>query len=268
MQAMAKTFSGAARDLESLRRYSHLLSNLVVHDLKVRYKRSVIGFLWTLINPILMTIVFTVVFSTLFKSSVKDYIIYFLAGWLLWNFFAESTSASASCILASGGLFKQIYVPKIVFVIAMVGSKLINFFLALAVLFALMIVIGSPFNAAMLFLPISVIMTLSFTLGISLALACMCVFFRDVLETFMILLMPWMFLTPIFYTVDIIPQKFMPLVKLNPMFYFVEAFRAPLYLGKIPSIETLICGWAAALAALLIGYALFARYEDQFVYYV
>ena len=255
-------------DLSELIHYKDLLHNLVVRDLTVRYKRSVLGFCWSMLNPLLNTIVLTIVFSTIFRFEVKNFIIYLLSGYQLWNFFAQTTLLSSHCLLNNGPLFKKIYIPKPIFVISIVISNMVNLALALIPLFILLPILGNGFHLALMFLPVPILFAVMFTLGISFILSATAVFFHDIIDMYQIFLMPWMYLTPIVYPVDIIPKKYLPILKLNPMFYIVECFRSPIFQGELPNLEICGLGFLVAAACLAIGYLVFSRLSDLFVYYV
>ncbi len=229
------------QNLIEIYRYRALLKNLVSRDLTVRYKRSVIGFIWTMINPLVNTIVLTIVFSTIFRLPTKDFVVYFLSGFLLWNFFAQSTVLASRCLLGGSAIFKKIYVPKSIFVFSIVCSELVNLAFALIPLFLLLLIVRHAVPLAVLFLPVSILLMGPFTLGVAFLLSASSVFFYDIIESYQLLLLPWMYLTPIIYPLEIIPPKYLPLIKLNPMYYFVECFRAPLYSGQLPGWE--ILGW-------------------------
>jgi ABC-2 type transport system permease protein len=255
-------------DLRELIRYQDLLYNLVIRDLTVRYKRSVLGFCWSWLNPLLNTVVFTIVFSTIFRFEVKNFIIYFLSGFQLWNFFAQSTAVASRCLLTNGPLFKKIYIPKTIFVISVVLSNMVNLGFAMIPLFILLPILGKGFHLALLFLPVSIIFAVMFTLGISLILSATAVFFNDIIDMYQIFLMPWMYLTPIVYPINIIPPKYVPFLKLNPIFYIVECFRLPIYQGVMPDLQSITLAFLVAVVTLWIGYRVFANLADTFVYYV
>jgi ABC-2 type transport system permease protein len=256
------------QEFSELVRYRSLLRNLMVRDLTVRYKRSIIGIFWTLINPIIMTAVFSIVFSTVFKFSTENFIIYFLSGYLFWNFFAQTTSVSTQCILLNGNLLRKIYVPKKIFVLSIVLSGLINLGLAMVPLIALVILVGKQFDCSLLILPFSLVFLTLFTTGVSLALSSTSVFFTDVISLYQVILQPWMYLTPIMYPVEIIPPKYLPLIQVNPMYHLIACFREPIYQGKLPTAENVICAAVASLAVLVVGYVVFSRSEDDFIYYL
>jgi ABC-2 type transport system permease protein len=257
-----------SQDLIEIYRYRDLLKLLVARDLTVRYKRSVIGFFWTMINPLANTIVLTIVFSTIFRFPTKDFVLYFLSGFLLWNFFAQSTVLSSRCLMGGAAIYKKIYVPKSIFVFSIICSELVNLAFALIPLLLLVLIIRHSLPLTLFFLPISVLLTVLFTLGIAFLLSAGSVFFYDIIESYQILLLPWMYLTPIIYPLDIIAPQYLPLIKLNPMYYFVECFRAPLYGGQLPGWEILMVATALSGISLLLGYKIFIRLADDFIFYV
>ena len=245
-----------------------LLTNLVHRSLTVRYKRSAIGFLWTMLNPIIMTAVYTVVFSTIFRFETQDFIIYFLSGFLVWNFFAQTTMDASRCILEAGSLIKKVYVPKQVFVYSIAVSNLINLGFAMIPLMALVMFMGKGLTLSLIYLIPVIMMSTLFTLGVSLIIASVSAFFHDVGEMYRILQTPWMFLTPIMYPMDIIPEKYVFLLKLNPMYYFVECFRTPLYGGVAPGVDILVISSILAVVSFVVGHIVFTRSEDSFIFYV
>jgi ABC-2 type transport system permease protein len=251
-----------------LLRYKDLLINLVYRDLTVRYKRSVLGFCWTMINPLINTVVFTIVFSATFHFAIKDFVIYFLSGYQLWILFSQSTILSSRCILANGQLLKKVYLPKTIFVFSILFSELINFIFALLTLLLLTIFIKKGLSLALLFLPVALIIMVMFTLGISFILAAVTVFFTDIMDIYQLLLMPWMFITPIIYPLEIVPPKFLYLIKINPMYYIIEIFRAPIYLGHLPNPLDIFWAGLCALVVFTAGIALFAKLSDEFIYYI
>jgi ABC-2 type transport system permease protein len=255
-------------DLSELFHYKDLLFNLVIRDLTVRYKRSMLGFWWSWLNPLLNTIVFTIVFSTIFRFEVKNFIIYFLSGYQVWNFFAQSTAFGSRCLLNSGPLFKKIYIPKMIFVISAVLSQIINFGFALIPLFILLPILGKGYHLSLLFLPVSILFAIMFTLGICFILSATAVYFNDIIDIYQILLTSWMYLTPVIYPIDIVPKKFLPFFKLNPAYYIVECFRVPIYMGEIPNLQCIVLALLVSTTSLLIGYRVFTKLADSFVYYV
>ena len=248
--------------------YKDLLINLVFRDLTVRYRRSVLGFAWTMVHPLINTIVFTIVFSTVFRFGVKDFVIYFLSGYQLWLLFSQSTMLSSRCIISNGQLLRKVYLPKTIFVFSILFSELVNFFLAMLPLLALVMIIGKGLTPALLFLPIPIMIMGVFILGISFILAAASVFFHDIMDIYQLLLMPWMYLTPIFYPLEIVPAKFLPILRLNPMYYIIDCFRTPIYLGHLPPFVHVVWAGLSALAIFMVGIFLFAKWADDFIYYI
>lgn len=255
-------------DFLQLFHYKDLLINLVFRDLTVRYKRSVLGFAWTMVHPLINTVVFTVVFATIFRFGTKNFVIYFLSGFQLWLLFSQSTLLSSRCILSNGQLLKKVYLPKCIFVFSILLSELVNFALAMLPLLALVMIIGNGLSLALLFLPVPIIIMSIFTLGVSFILAATTVFFHDIMDMYQLLLMPWLYLTPIIYPVEIIPAKFLPILKLNPMYYIIDCFRTPIYLGHLPAFMHVVWAGLSALAIFIVGIVLFAKWADDFIYYI
>jgi len=255
-------------DILDIIRYRELLRNLISRELTVRYKRSILGFLWTMLNPLLMMIIFTAIFSTIFRFAVKNFTIYFLSAYLLWNFFAQTTLFSMSVLLANSTMLKRVYMPRSIFVVAYTLSGLVNLMLAMIPLLLIIIVTAHPLQPAILFLPIPLILATIFTLGISLMLSALAIFFHDVIQIYQVLLTAWMYLTPIVYPIEIIPPEYLFLIQFNPMYYLVELFRAPIYQGILPDLSFLYISVTAAFFTLALGWWIFSRSADRFVYYL
>ena len=257
--------------LESLRelvRYRSLLRDLVARDLKVRYKRSALGILWTMLNPLLLMIIFTIVFAHILRVTVDHFTVYFLSAFVLWNFFAQATSWSTGCLLGYGPLIKKIYVPNSIFVLATVLAGTVNLLISLVPLALIMLVVGHPFTAALAFLPVPIVLATMFSLGLSLALAPLSLMFADIVQIYQAVLTAWMYLTPIMYPLSALPDGYRRLILANPMTHLVEAFRTPIYQGAIPSLHVMISASVAAVGTLVIGWAIFEHYSDRVAYYV
>jgi ABC-2 type transport system permease protein len=255
-------------DAVELLRYRDLLWSLVQRDLTVRYKRSVLGFLWTMLNPLLTMVVMTVVFSFFFRIAVEHYAIYFLSGQLLWNFFAQSTAQASNNLLWAGGLVNKIYIPKSLFVASAILVGLVNLLLALIPLALIMLVMGRPFSLALIFLPIPVVLTFIFALGVGLFVTALAAFFVDVLDIYQVVLTILMYMTPIIYPVSIVPERFLFFIHANPMFTFVQLFRQPIYEGTVPEAYLIIRAALLALVALGVGWWFFSKKADEFAYRV
>jgi ABC-2 type transport system permease protein len=256
------------RDLRELTRFGSLLRELIARDLKVRYKRSVLGVLWTMLNPLFLMLILAFVFSHALRITMEHFPIYLLSALVLWNFFAQTTSWSTACFLSYAPIIKKIYVPRSMFVIATVLSGSVNLLISLVPLAIIMLAFGHPFRPALAFLPVPILLTTFFSLGVSLALAPLCVMFADIVPIYQVVLSAWMYLTPVIYPLTVLPDSYRRILVLNPMTHLVEAFRTPIYQGAIPSENVLITSTVAGIGTLLIGWFIFSRYSDRVAYYV
>jgi ABC-type polysaccharide/polyol phosphate export permease len=244
-------------------RYRDLVVQLVSRDVKTRYKRSVIGVAWTMLNPLLIMTALSVVFSHVFRFDLPRYPLYLLTGLILWNFFAQTTMATSHLIRAGGPLITRVYVPRTIFAIAATGTGLVNLLLALLPLFIIGVFLGVPPTPALLWLPIPILIAVAFSLGIGLLVASLAVPFPDVVEMYEVILTAWYFLTPIFYPVAMVSAEFREALLFNPMYHIVAAFRAPLYEAAAPDPVHLIAGGAAAATSLIVGWYVFSTRADD-----
>lgn len=250
-----------ARDIG---RHTSLLYELVRRDMTVRYKRSVLGFFWTMLHPLLLMAIFFIVFSTVFRGRTPRYETYFLSAYVAWNFFAQTVVNAMASVAWNGPLMKRVRVPLSLFTLATTISGLVNLALALAVLFAIMLIAGAPFHATLFFLPVSLLLVGIFTFGVSLALTAVSIFFADVREMVQAALPALLYLTPIIYPLEIVPERFRWLISLNPILYLVQLVRDPIYHGSIPSAQTLLVAAALAFGSLSVGWLIFRRLAPRF----
>ncbi len=255
-------------DVQDLVTYWHLLLNLVHRDLTVRYKRSVLGFFWTLLNPLLMMVILTIVFSTFFRGELAHYETYFLSEYLVWMFFAQTTANSMASLAWNGPLMKRVRVPKTIFALSGTVAGLINLGLSCGPMLAIMLTVKSPVRPAMLFLPISFLIIALFTLGVSLGLSALAVYFDDVAQMYQVGIMGLMYLTPIMYPKTIIPKRFIWLVNANPLTHLFELARYPVYFGQLPPFHVVWVSLAAAVGALAIGWTIFRRLAGGFYLHI
>jgi ABC-type polysaccharide/polyol phosphate export permease len=251
-----------------LYRYRDLLRRLIHRDLTIRYKRSTLGFLWTMLNPLLMMLVLTIVFSNLFRFQIPHYPVYLLSGTLLYGFFQWGTSQSIHNLIWGGGLMSKIYLPKTIFVAAASMVSLVNLLLAMIPLAVIMILNHCTFSYALLFLPVSIALTFVFAFGVGLFVSTLAVFFADVVDRYNVALTIIMYLTPIFYPISVVPQKFLGFIYLNPMYYFVEIFRRPIHGGVLPDASLVLQAALIAIGAFIIGWWFFTKKSDEFAYRV
>ncbi|HEV7505177.1 MAG TPA: ABC transporter permease [Thermoanaerobaculia bacterium] len=249
-------------------RYRDLVLALVARELKVRYRRSALGFTWTMLQPLLMMLVLQVVFSSLFRFQLANYPVYAMAGILFWNFFSQSVVTSMNSLRSSAQLLKKVPVPKAVFPVATVASGVINLVFALVPLLLILVITGHPLTPALLFLPVSILLVALFTLGAGLLLSPLSIFFNDIVEMITVILSVLMYLTPIFYPKEIVPEKMRWIVRFNPLRSILEVFRDPIYYGKVPPLSHLTVSCLIVLVALGVGAWAFRKSSDRIPFYI
>jgi len=249
-------------------RYRELIWALALKELKIRYKRSVLGFLWALLNPALLMLVLTLVFSTILRFGVPHYAVFLLSVLLPWTFFSQSLSYAVESIVSNGDLIKKVRVPKLVFPVAALVSNLINLGLSLIPLALLVLAIRHPFYWTWLYLPVPLLALVLFTLGMTFFFATANVYYRDVAHILQVVLSAWFYLTPIIYSLDFIPAHYKWIFKLNPLIYVINGFRLSVYYGLLPKAPSIAASFTCGIASLVIGFMIFRKYQDQFVFYV
>jgi ABC-2 type transport system permease protein len=260
--------SKAVEELVEAYRYRHLIFQLVRRDVLTRYKRSILGVTWTMLNPLGMMIVLTIAFSQLFGGT-RAYPAYVLTGLVSWNFFAQTTTAAMNQMVWGGGLLGKIYMPRTVFVLSSIGTGIVNLLLSIIPLIFVLLITGTPLRLSVLFLPVPILALAAFSLGIGLLLSTWAIYFYDVTEMYQILLTAWMYLTPIIYPEEIVPESVRVwLFQFNPMYHIISVFRAPLYEGRIPPFNQVIIAVGFSILIMAVGWIIFARKSDEFAYRV
>jgi ABC-2 type transport system permease protein len=256
--------------MKELYAYRDLIRALVARELKVRYRRSAIGFLWTMLQPMLMMVVLGVVFSSIFRFQFPEgnYVVYVLSGLLFWNFFSQSIVSAMNSLRGNSALLKKLPIPKEVFPLAAVISGVVNLVLAFLPLLAILWWLDHPMNAAMLFLPVSVLIAAAFTLGAGLLLSPLAVFFSDVVELVGVLLAAMMYLTPVIYPKEIVPERFLPIIRFNPIRSVLEVFRDPIFYGKVPPMSHLTVALAISIGMMALGMVVFRKSSDRIPFYI
>lgn len=263
-----RMLQGLKEKIKVFFKYRNLLVNLVSRDIKVRYRRSILGMFWTVLNPLLMMVVITIVFSTLFKQNIEHFPIYYLSGSLIFSFSSETTSNALYSVIGNASLMKKVYIPKYLFPISKVVSGLVNLVFSLIAMFLVMLLLGVEYKVTLLLLPIPIFYTFLFATGLGLLLAAATVFFRDISHFYGVLVMAWTYFTPIFYPVDILPLIARKVMNWNPMFHYVQYMRELILFGNFPSIkENLLC-FLFGIVMLFIGTWVFYKNQDRFVLYI
>lgn len=261
--------------LKTLFSYHTLIYYLTVRELKARYKNSVLGFVWSLLNPLAMMFVFTAVFTFLAPGhDLPNYPIYILCGLLAWNFHSAGLIASTNSIVGSSNLVKKVYFPREVLPIAAVLAQLVNFLLALLVLFAVLLILRMPFSRWLWVLPFVILLQTLFTIGIGLILSTLNVFYRDTGIVLDVIILAWFFLTPVFYPLDILPPNYSVLgvelnvhrlmYILNPTASQINAYRDILYWGYRTDMFFFLRTAITSISTLAIGYWIFHQFSSRF----
>ena len=263
--------------IANFKHYWFLMKQLISRDFKVKYKRSVLGVLWSLLYPILMLTVMTIVFSNMFKFQVEgvNYIVYLMTGLIMWNYFSEASNTAMTSVVSNFALINKVYIPKYIFPIAKCLFVGINFLLTLIPWLGIVLLsyFGSGhytchINIYYLLLPYIFLCFFIFTVGISLFLSCVSVFLRDVFYIYGIILTIWNYMTPVFYSIEILPAKLQSLFKLNPLYQYLSSARQIVVSGTCPSLKTLTLIGLVSIITLLIGSVVFKKNQDKFIYYV
>jgi ABC-type polysaccharide/polyol phosphate export permease len=250
-------------------KYRELIWALALKELKIRYKRSTLGFLWALLNPALLMVILTLVFSTISRSmGIEHYSIFLMSVLLPWTFFSQTLSYSVESIVGNGNLIKKVNLPKVVFPVAALISNIINFLLSLIPLVLLIVALRFPLHWTWVYLPIPLLGLIMFSLGTGFLVAALNVFYRDVAHIIQIVLSAWFYFTPILFSLDFIAPNHLWILRLNPMLYVLNGFRLAIYYGMLPSWASVAASLGVGVAALTIGYAVFRRYQHAFVFYV
>lgn len=249
-------------------RYRFLLKQLVSRDFKTKYKRSVLGMAWSFLNPLLTMAVQYVVFSTLFQSDTPNYPVYLLSGIVFFNFFSEAVSMGMTSITGNASLIKKVYMPKYIYPFSKLFSSLINFGMALIPLLLVMLATGTALRPALLLLIFDILCLLGFVLGMILLLSTAMTFFQDTQFLWGVVSMMWMYLTPIFYTENIIPRNLLTLYHMNPMYQYITFARICIIDGISPEPMAYLWCLLSSIVVLTLGIWVFKRQQDKFVLYL
>lgn len=248
--------------------YRFLIEQLVARDFKVKYKRSVLGYFWSFLNPLMTMLVQYAVFSTIFRFGIGNFPVYLLSGNIIFSFFTEAVSQGIMSIVGNASLITKVYVPKYIYPVTKVFSTSINLFISVIPLLLVTLITGEEINFTVLLLPYALICLLIFSLGIVLLLSAVNVFFRDVEYLWNIVSLIWMYATPIFYPAEIIPEKFRFIQTLNPLYHIIVLVRSVLIEGISPQPEVYLYCLVGAVISLAIGATVFKKTQGKFVLYI
>ncbi len=261
--------------VEDLKRYWPLLLNLSVKDIKIKYRRSVLGIAWSILNPLFTMLVLTTVFKYMLRVTIPNYASYYIVGYSIWSFFAEATNLSLAAILSSASLIKKVYIPKYMFPVEKCIFALINFLFSLIAVFIVMFFQGVYPTWKTLMAVVPILLCFVFIIGFSLILSAVTVFFRDLAHIHSIVLTMWMYLTPILYDISMFQNSqdktiklLLTILKVNPMYYYVTYLRDVMMYNTIPGLRFNAICVAVALVFLAVGILVFKKTQSKFILYI
>ncbi len=253
---------------KELYKYRYLIVELVSRDIKKKYRRSILGVLWSLLNPLFIMIITAMIFSHLFRFDIENYPLYLLCGQIIFTFYNESTRFAMLSIIENGILLKKVYVLKYLFPTSRVVSSCVNLLFTLPALFLIIIVTGANFSLATFTFVIPLFFMLIFCLGVGLILSTLAVYFRDMVHLYNVFLSLLSYATPIFYPESIVPEQYSLILKLNPLYFYMKAFRQSVCEARIPETDLLMTCIAISVVTIFIGWRLFKKYQNNFVLYI
>lgn len=245
--------------------YRDMIYSLVRRELRGRYKGSVLGFLWTYINPLCQVIIYSLVFKVIFRVNIDKFYLYLIIGMMPWTFFNTSVQGGATCIRAQADMVKKIYFPREVIPISYVTSAFVNMLLSFIIVFLAVLVSGYGINLlSFVFLPLIMIIEYIFALGIAFIASAITVYFRDLEQIISVVMMAWIYITPIMYNMDYVPEQYRILLVLNPMTPIIEVFHQILYYRIIPTTNFLLLAGGVSIVIFAVGFFVFAKLDKHF----
>ena len=250
-------------------KYRYLLVELIKRDIKIKYRRSILGIFWSFLNPLLMMVALTIIFSAIFKrGGAENYPVFFLTGKLAYDFFAGGSTASMGSIKKNAGIIKKVYIPKYMYTLSSVLSNFVTFLLSLIVLFGVMIATHATFTIYILFAVVPIFLLVMFTTGVGLILATVTVFFRDMQHLYGVFVTILMYGSAIFYPVEIVPQNYQFLFTINPVYALISLCRDSFLYGRMFDLNTLLFASVSSAVVFVLGIILFYKYQDKFILYI
>lgn len=256
------------KTMNVFRKYAPLIEELVKRDLKLKYRRSILGYLWSLLNPLLMMIVMSLVFSYMFRFDIPNYPLYLICGQTLFTFFNESTNNAMFSVIQNGSLIKKVYIPKYIFPVSKVASSFVSMLFSLVAILIVMLVTGTGFHFSILLFWLPLLILFVFACGIGMILSALAVQFRDITHLYSVLTMAWMYLTPIFYPLEAVPSGVSAFISYNPIYTYIDIFRSLVLYGTIPPADTWLFGMLSAVIVFCIGAVIFRKMQRNFILYI
>ncbi len=249
--------------------YTDLLQLLVTRDIKLKYRRSILGYLWSILNPLFVMLVMTLVFSTMFRNNITNFPVYLFTGRMLFEFMSTSSKQAMRSINGNASLIKKTYVPKYIFTLSKVTSCMVDLVFSFGALFIVILFTRAEISWTILLSPLVILQIYIFCCGLGFFLATYTVFFRDIEYIYNAIITAWMYLTPIFYPIERLPEAVRHAIEwFNPLYYYVSQFRSMVYLGELPTAHAFIGGWILAAFMFVIGLSVFKKKQDDFILYI
>ncbi|MGD0034324.1 ABC transporter permease [Paenibacillus illinoisensis] len=252
------------RKIKEIFNYRQMLESMVLTDLRTRYKGSFLGFFWTLLNPLLMLAVYSMIFKYVVRISLENYTSYLFIGIVAWNLLSQALTSGSTSVIRNAGLIKKIYFPKEILPLSVVIGGIINFVLSLVVLIPVLVISDVKLGWSLLLVPVILLVYSIFTLALTTLVSCLNVYFRDLEHIIGVIIMAWFYLTPIVFTVDMIPEDLQSVFSLNPMTTIMSCFHDVFFYNKVPDLISLSVVTGISIVLLIISYAIFAKLSRNF----
>jgi len=249
-------------------KYRPLIRELVMRDIKVKYRRSALGYLWSILHPLLMMLLQTAIFSYMFRFDIPNFPLYLICGNTLFTFFNESTNTGMGSVLGNSSLIKKVYIPKFIFPLSRVVSAFVNLLFSLAAVLLVMLLTRAPLYPTLLLVFAPLCYLLVFCCGMALLLSALAVYFRDLQYLYGIFTMALMYATPLFYPISALPPALQPIIKLNPLYHFINLLRNLVMYGNIPGPNTWLACTVSSVGMLALGLLVFRRLQRNFILYL
>ncbi len=262
-------FTNFFKRFSTFYKYRFLLQNLINRDIKVKYRRSTLGILWSVLNPLMMMLVMTLVFSYFFRFDIENYPVYILSGQLIFNYFTESTNMAMESVIGYAPLIKKVYVPKYIFPLEKSCFSFINMCFSLVALLVVMVFTGAPFHGTFILALYPMVTLFLFSLGCGLFLSSSAIFFRDIIHLWSVFTTALSYASAVFYPVSMLDGSLMGiLIRFNPIFWYIDAFRQVVINGQMLTLPHIIVCAGCAVIALIIGRKVFKNGQDRFILYI
>lgn len=250
---------------KNLYEYRELLSTSVKKEIRGKYKGAWLGILWSYLNPLLMLVVYSFVFSIIMRVQIENYSMYLFTALIPWNFFVTSISQGSLSVISNGSILKKVYFPREIVPIASVTANTVNFMISCLIIFFFLAVTGVGFSIYILFLPLIILIQYILLLGIVFFVSSMTVYARDLEHIISVILMAGIYATPIFYTMEMVPDKFKKFIALNPMTHIINSYRDVMFYKRMPNMKLIGIMFVVSTIILMLGYLYFKKTEKSFV---